>query len=426
MKQKNFVLKGDICYSKTKQELITKENHFLVCEDGRITGVFPELPKVYENLPLHDCSGQLIIPGLVDLHVHAPQYTFRGMGMDMELLDWLDTRTFPEETRYEDISYAEKAYRMFVGDLQRSATTRACIFATRHEEATVRLMELLEEAGVCAYVGKVCMDRNSPDPLRELDADTSANATKRWISACQEKGFSRVKPILTPRFIPTCTDELMEQLSEIQKQYQLPMQSHLSENIGEIAWVKELCPWSESYGEAYEHFGLFGKEVPTIMAHCVHSTKEEREKMLNNGVFIAHCPQSNTNLSSGIAPVRVYLEENHRIGLGSDIAGGASLSIFRAMTDAIQMSKMRWRLVNEEEKPVTVEEAFFMGTKGGGAFFGNVGSFEPGYEADILVLDESRIPSVQKLTVRDRLERFLYLCTDADVKEKYVAGEKLF
>nr|WP_330413414.1 amidohydrolase family protein [Coprococcus sp. AF21-14LB] len=148
--------------------------------------------------------------------------------------------------------------------------------------------------------------------------------------------------------------------------------------------------------------------------------------MLNNGVFIAHCPQSNTNLSSGIAPVRVYLEENHRIGLGSDIAGGASLSIFRAMTDAIQMSKMRWRLVNEEEKPVTVEEAFFMGTKGGGAFFGNVGSFEPGYEADILVLDESRIPSVQKLTVRDRLERFLYLCTDADVKEKYVAGEKLF
>ena len=150
------------------------------------------------------------------------------------------------------------------------------------------------------------MDRNSPDPLRELDADTSANATKRWISACQEKGFSRVKPILTPRFIPTCTDELMEQLSEIQKQYQLPMQSHLSENIGEIAWVKELCPWSESYGEAYEHFGLFGKEVPTIMAHCVHSTKKEREKMLNNGVFIAHCPQSNTNLSSGIAPASEF------------------------------------------------------------------------------------------------------------------------
>lgn len=426
MNQKNFVLKGDICYSETKQKLITKENHFLVCEDGRITGIFAELPKRYENLPFHDCSGQLVIPGLVDLHVHAPQYTFRGMGMDMELLDWLDTRTFPEETRYENLSYAKEAYQMFVGDLKKSATTRACIFATRHEDATVLLMELLEEAGVCAYVGKVCMDRNSPDSLRESDADASANATKRWLMACQEKNFSHVKPILTPRFIPTCTDELMEQLSEIQKQYQLPMQSHLSENIGEIAWVKELCPWSESYGEAYEHFDLFGKEVPTIMAHCVHSTKEEREKMLKNGVFIAHCPQSNTNLSSGIAPVRVYLDENHQIGLGSDIAGGASLSIFRAMTDAIQMSKMRWRLVNEEEKPVTVEEAFFMGTKGGGAFFGKVGSFESGYEADILVLDESRIPSVRKLTVRDRLERFLYLCTDADVKEKYVAGERLF
>ena len=218
----------------------------------------------------------------------------------------------------------------------------------------------------------------------------------------------------------------MQYLSELQKAYDLPVQSHLSENVGEIAWVKELCPWSENYGAAYDYFDLFGRGVPTIMAHCVHSSEEERRSMLANGVFIAHCPQSNTNLSSGIAPVRTLLEEGQKIGLGSDIAGGASLSIFRAMTDAIQMSKMRWRLVSEAEKPITVEEAFYMGTKGGGAFFGQVGSFEPGYEADILVLDESKIPYLQKLTIRDRLERFLYLSGDEGVKEKYVAGVRLF
>ena len=143
-------------------------------------------------------------------------------------------------------------------------------------------------------------------------------------------------------------------------------------------------------------------------------------------MYIAHCPQSNENLTSGAAPVRLYLDENMRIGLGSDVAGGASLSIFRAMTDAIQVSKLRYRLLSEQLKPVTMEEAFFMGTKGGGSFFGNVGSFEEGYECDVLVLDESRIPHPQELTPRERLERFLYLSGDDGVEHKYVKGSKLF
>ena len=158
------------------------------------------------------------------------------------------------------------------------------------------------------------------------------------------------------------------------------MQSHLSENFGEIAWVKELCPATHFYGEAYSQFGLFGGDCPTVMAHCVHSSDEEIALMKKQGVYIAHCPQSNTNLSSGIAPARRYLDAGLHIGLGSDIAAGSSLSILRAMADAIQVSKLYWRLADSSVRPLTLEEAFYMGTEGGGSFFGKVGSFKEGYE----------------------------------------------
>ena len=204
------------------------------------------------------------------------------------------------------------------------------------------------------------------------------------------------------------------------------MQSHLSENPGEIAWVKELCPWSEFYGDAYDHFGLFGGECPTIMAHCVYSGEEEIARMKERGVFIAHCPDSNTNLSSGVAPVRRYLEEGMNIGLGSDVAGGTSENLFAAMAQSIQASKLRWRLLDASLKPLTIEEAFYMATKGGGAFFGKVGSFEPGYEFDAVVCDDSRLKHPQPLTVKQRLERIIYLGDEREVAGKYVEGRKLF
>lgn len=190
--------------------------------------------------------------------------------------------------------------------------------------------------------------------------------------------------------------------------------------------MQELAPQSRFYGDAYDRFGLFGGEVPTIMAHCVHCPPEEVELMKERGVYIAHCPQSNANLTSGAAPVRRFLDQDMRVGLGSDIAGGTVLSIFRAMAEAIQTSKLRARLTGDGLKPITMEEAFFMGTKGGGSFFGKVGSFEEGYEADAIVLDESRIPHPQKLTVKERLERFLYLSGDDWVLHKYVKGRRLF
>lgn len=424
MEEKKMVLKGHICYSTDKDTLHIIENGWLVCEAGKVKGVYESLPEELKELPLKDYGDRLIIPGLTDLHVHAPQYSFRGLGMDMELLEWLESNTFPEEAKYQDMAYAKESYGYFVEDLKRGATTRACIFATIHTEAAILLMEMLEKAGIGAMVGKVNMDRNSPEYLCEESAEASALETIQWLEAVKGR-FTRVKPILTPRFIPTCSDELMKRLGEIQRQYQLPVQSHLSENQGEIAWVQELCPDTRFYGEAYERFGLFGGDCPTVMAHCVSSSEEEMLLMKKNGVFIAHCPQSNTNLSSGIAPVRRFLDLGIPVGLGSDVAGGHVTSIFRAMADAIQVSKLRWRLVDTALKPLTVNEVFYLATMGGGAFFGKVGTFKEGYEFDAVVLDDSSLPHPQQLTVKERLERMIYFSDDRNIYDKYVSGMRI-
>lgn len=420
---RNYVIKGNICFSKGRNELCIAENSYVVCENNRCAGVYKALPEGYENFPCYNYEDKLIIPGFIDLHVHAPQYPFRGLGMDLELIDWLNTHTFVEEAKYADLEYAEKAYDIFTEDLLNSATTRACVFGTIHTEATLLLMRKLEDSGLKAYVGKVNMDRNSPDYLCEESAEKSAEDTEKWL--LESRQFENIKPILTPRFTPSCTDELLERLSELQKKYDLPMQSHLSENLGEIDWVKELCPGIRFYGESYHRYDMFGNSCPTIMAHCVHSVEEEVEMMRKQNVFIAHCPESNTNLSSGVAPVKIYLDKGMKVGLGSDVAAGSTLSIFKAMAMAVQCSKLRWRLYDQSVAPLTVEEVFYLATKGGGEFFGKVGSFEEGYEFDAVVIDDSSIRHPQELSVKDRLERLIYLAEDKNIVAKFVNGKKV-
>lgn len=196
--------------------------------------------------------------------------------------------------------------------------------------------------------------------------------------------------------------------------------------------MKQLRPDAAFYGDGYDKYDLFGdrnldqEKVRTVMAHCVWSTDDEVRRIKDNGVFIAHCPASNMNLSSGIAPIRKYLDLDMKVGLGSDVAGGQTESIFRAITDAIQVSKMYWRHVDEKAKPVTFEEAFYMETKGGGEFFGKVGSFEDGYEFDALVLDDSVLKSPNDLNIRQRIERAIYLSLDLNgIVAKYAAGRKI-
>ena len=429
--KKSFVIKGNICQTITPQELDLHEGAYAVCVNGVSKGVFDALPEEYAQLPLYDYGNALVFPGMVDLHVHAPQYAFRGMCMDLELMDWLNRYTFPEEEKYENLDYAEKAYAMFVEALKKGATTRSCIFATRHRYATELLMKLMEESGLVSYVGKVNMDREASEALTEESADVSAYTTFGWINSVKER-FQNTKPILTPRFIPCCTDKLMEELREIQMAYGVPVQSHLSESKGEIEFVKFLRPNNPFYGDSYNEYDLFGKnddigtDVKTVMAHCVWSTDEEVELMRKNGVFVAHCPASNMNLTSGIAPIRKYLDMGLRIGLGSDVAGGHSDSVFRAITDAIQVSKMYFRMVNESYKPLVFSEAFYLATKGGGAFFGQVGSFEKDYEFDAVIMDDGVLPHPQALNLAERMERAVYLGLDEkNVTAKFVAGKQI-
>lgn len=415
----SFVLAGDICYSTSPTQVSCTRDGYLVCIDGVSAGVFETFPDAYASLPRLDCTGQLIVPGMSDIHLHAPQYAFRGIGMDLELIDWLDSHAFPEEAHYADLAYAERAYGIFVEDLKRSATTRAVVFATLHVPATELLMDKLEQTGLITYVGKVNMDRNSPDDLRET-REESARATRVWAERTAGR-YARTRPIITPRFTPSVSDPLMADLAAIREESDLPVQSHLSENLSEIDWVRELCPWSSCYADAYGHFGLLGPQ--TIMAHCVHSGDEEIELLRASGTYVAHCPQSNAYLASGIAPARRYLERGVNMGLGTDIAGGASLSMFRCMADAVAASKLRWRLVDQSLAPLTAQEAFWLATVGGGSFFGQVGSFAPGYELDALVLDDAGIRTPHELGIWERVERYIYLAEEGGaIARKFVAG----
>lgn len=419
---KSFILKGNIIYCKEIGKLEAVSNGYIICVDGYSKGVYTEIPEEYRDLTLYDYTDKIIIPGLVDLHIHAPQFHYRGTGMDMELLDWLDRLTFKQESQFEDLDFADKAYSIFVNAMKKSATTRASIFATRHRPATLMLMDKLEDSGIISYVGKLNMDRNCPDYLCET-TEESISETIRWIEECDK--YTRTKPIITPRFIPSCTDETMMAIGKIAREYNVPAQSHVSENLSEIAWVSELCPNSKFYGDAYNNFGLFGGDVKTIMAHCVWSCDDELEMMKNQGVFIAHSPQSNTNVSSGIAPIRRYIDMGLKVGLASDVAGGSSESIMRAMVDAVQVSKLRWRLVDQSLPCITIPEVLYMATKGGGEFFGKVGSFEPEYELDAIVLDDSLIPCPIEMSLEDRLERMIYMSDDRHITAKFVFGDKI-
>ena len=422
----NFILKGTICYSQTPQALRVSEKSYLVCEDGVSRGVFSQIPEQYAAFPVTDYGDCLIIPGLCDLHIHAPQFPIRGLGADMELLEWLTRCAFVEEAEYADLDYADKAYDAFVAELRQGATTRACVFATLHVPATVLLMEKLEQSGCVTQVGKVSMDQYSPDNLREADPQAALAAARAWIEKTKGK-FRNTTPIVTPRFAPSCSAALMQGLSALQKEYALPVQSHLSENQDEVALVRKMYPEAASYAEVYDRFGLLGGAgMPTVMAHCVWLGEAEKDLLKVRDVTIAHCPQSNSNMSSGIAPVRRLLDKGLRVGLASDVAGGNHTSIFRAMSDAIRVSKHYRKWIDPASASLTEREVFYLGTLGGGRFFGKVGSFEDGYEFDAIVLDDSALAAPRTLTAESRLLRMMHLYENCVIRGKYVRGKRLF
>ena len=421
---KKRIYKAHILYTKEQSHFKVLENGYIAVDaNGRVEGVSTDLASLdSESAEFIDFGDRLLIPAMNDVHVHAPQYRNQGLAMDLQLLPWLQNYTFPEEMKYADKDYAERMYRRFVRDLWRFGTMRSCVFATIHTESTRLLMQLFQEAGMGALVGKVGMNRNSPEGLVESVEEMVKGYEKLIADANTISPTGLVRPIITPRFVPSCTSEMLDACGQLAAKYQLPVQSHLSENKDEIAWVAELEPDSTCYGDAYDRYGLFG-QTPTVMAHCVWTEGEELELMKRRGVMVAHCPTSNLNLASGMAPIRTFLEEGIPVGLGSDISGGHDLNIFRMMVYAIQVSKMYY-LQHHDRQFLTLSEAFWIATKSAGSFFGRVGSFEPGYEFDALVINDCDL-NHDNYSLLHRLERYIYLGDDRQIEHRFCCGQEI-
>lgn len=317
-----------------------------------------------------DFTGKLIIPGFVDAHCHAPQYVFTGTGVDMDLMEWLQTYTFPVESRFQDLDFAKVAYGKAVKRHLKSGTTFASYYATIHKSAALVLAEIISEVGQRAFVGKVAMDRNSPDfyiePTQASVADTedfvrrvlgSTPVGQQFLDGVDAEGstynstdnFSArpsllnrtdaplVLPCVTPRFVPTCTPASLQGLGSISHRYGLPVQSHLSESLNEIAFVKSLHPEATTYAGVYHANGLL--HFGTIMGHCIHCSEEELALLRDTHTSTINCASSNFLLGSGIMDVRRFLDAGVKVGLGTDVAGGASASMLDCIRNTISASR---------------------------------------------------------------------------------------
>jgi len=419
------IYKAHVLYTKDRNRFEVLENGYVAVDtDGRVIGASDDLASLNtEGVEVIDFGDRLLIPAMNDMHVHASQYRNQGIAMDLELLPWLQNYTFPEEMKYADTRYAERMYRRFVHALWRVGTMRSCVYATVHTESTLVLMRLFQEAGMGALVGKVGMNRNCPEELIEsVEEMVKGYEALMKVQCSTHNAQPLVRPIITPRFIPSCTPEMLRACGELAAKYQLPVQSHLSENKDEIDLVRMLEPESTCYGDAYERYGLFG-QTPTVMAHCVFTENEELELVKRNRVMVAHCPTSNLNVTTGIAPIRLFLDEGVQVGLGSDVSGGHDLSIFRMMVYAVQMSKLHYQR-NHARAFLTLSEVFWMATKSAGSFFGRVGSFEPGYEFDALLINDHDL-NHDNYSLLERLERYIYIGDDRQIERRFCRGTEI-
>ncbi len=415
------VIKGTIIEAVEFGKLkVTPRGSLLINDSGVIEGVFSSLPAS-ADAETEDWGDALILQSFCDMHLHAPQYPLTGTAMDKSLIDWLSSYAFPAERRLCDREYARRIYRRLASDLIANGTTRLSAFSSLHTESTLILMEEFEKAGICGCVGKVNMDRNGGEGLEET-TEESKRETLRWLDASHS--FTHIRPIITPRFTPSCTDALMAWLGEIAEERNLPVQSHLSENTREIEWVKSLHPECSEYWETYDRYGLFKEN--TIMAHCVHSSEREIEAMASHSVTAAYCADSNINIMSGVAPIRHMIDKGVRVTLGSDVAGGSEKAMYRVMTTSIKASKVRSMYDSDAPKPLSAAEAYWLGTTSGHIYFGDRAGFAKGNKLHALIVDDSTmIESPHPLTPEERLERAIYNMDDRNIRAVWSDGRRV-
>lgn len=416
-----MIIKGTFLYTPALDSLEIRENQYLHIEGGRVKKFYQTLPEKLSKEPVTDYKNAVIIPAFTDLHIHGPQFINRGIGFDKELLPWLETYTFPAEGRFKDPAFAGKAYRLFLNRLWEAGTMRFSAFATIHRESSWEFMKLCEQSGLCAYIGKVNMDRNAPAYLLE-DTEQSLADTEELICRSKEE-LHHVKFIATPRFVPSTTEKMMEGLGRLCEKYDLPIQSHLSENQREVAWVKELHRNLGSYTEVYDAFGLL-RPGKTIMAHAIYLSEKEKESLREKEIYLAHCAMSNANLTSGIMPLRKNLEQGLNCVIASDVAGGHTPAMNRNLAMTVGVSKLQ-ELQRPKERSLSLPEALYLATKKPGEFFGKVGSFEEGYEFDALVIQMDEPEEFLERTPFEKLEVFLYDGDDRNITARYCRGQRL-
>lgn len=401
-----------------------------------------------------------LCPGFVDTHTHAPQFSFAGMGYDLQLLQWLTTYTFPHEAKFRDNAFAAKVCHNAVRRTLRAGTTTCMYFATTHTDAAVQLGRIASGMGQRALVGKVAMDRNAPEYYCE-EREESLCETERFVSLMLEDAVEAAEgrargarvgeggtcqpcetlgppalPVICPRFVPTCTAELLFGLAKIAAQYEPPLHitSHISENLGEIQWVNQLHPEHKSYIMCYDHPGLITPR--TVLAHGVYLTDADRTRLAESGTSISHCPMSNSMLRSGCCNVRQLLDAGVTVSLGTDVCGGASPSMLSAIREAIKVSNLvsldQQRPDGGTWAPLSMNEAFWLATRSGATSLdieGVTGDFSVGAWLDALVVDPEVEDAPFDLYDGERaqaaFDKWLMLGDERNNVEVYVQGKRV-
>ncbi|ODV82302.1 Metallo-dependent hydrolase [Suhomyces tanzawaensis NRRL Y-17324] len=335
---------------------------------------------------------KFIVPGFVDTHIHASQYPNVGVGLGTPLLDWLHSYTFPLENKFSDLDFATKIYTKIIQKTIASGTTCASYFTTIDPNSTNAFADLLLQYGQRGFVGKVCMDHNDTYHAYEEDFASAKESMDKVIAHIEKvnpEGQSLVTPIITPRFAPVCSRELLKYLGELSASRSLPIQTHISENKKEIELVRDLFPECKDYTDVYDQHKLLNQS--TILAHAVHLTEDERTVIKNKNCSISHCPTSNTFISSGEAPIKQYLYKDQiNVSLGTDVSGGFDLSILGIVKQSILVSHHVAMTEKDSYHQLLLKDAIFMATKGGAIAVGldnTIGSVEKGRKFDMQLID---------------------------------------
>ena len=397
-----------------------RPDHWLLIEDGRIAAVQATAPGA--DWPREDHAGRLVLPGFVDTHVHSPQLDVIG-SYGSELLDWLNTYTFPAERRYADAAVAQQGAALFLDALLAHGTTAAVVFPTVHKVSADALFAAAAERGMRLIAGKVLMDRHAPDGLRDdvtgAERD-SRDLIRRW------HGTGRLAYAMTVRFAPTSTPEQLAMAGRLMKEVPgLYMQTHVAENRAEVAWVAELFPEARSYLDVYHRAGLLNERA--VLAHGIWLDEADRALLADTGAQIAHSPSSNLFLGSGLIGWPELEAAGARVSLASDVGGGTSLSMLRTLADAYKVQALRG-------VRLTAWKALHGATLGAAEALGlsdEIGRLEPGRLADLALWDWAAGPVATHRDARarqlhERVFAWMTLGDERNLAATWVAGRALF